>query len=286
MLSNRSRLIMVVCGLAAPLGLAGASVGAEAGLLTEAAADALTLDRAVYADPAADATAAPATPPPDPDSFFRGWKGSLEAGISGSSGNTEKFGGRAALKMQRETSKMITTFGAQYLYSTDDGNKTESKGEVFGKNEWKLGDSKWRFYATAKAEYDEFQDWDWRVSAFVGFGYELIKTDTTLFVPRFGVGASKEFGGSENKITPELDLGWDFEHKFNENVKFFNTFDFYPALDRFGPYRFETKAGLDILMSKENNLSLKLGIDDKYDSTPEGKKRNDLTYFIALAWAF
>lgn len=279
--------VAIVAGLV--MGLSGAALAAEAreaeANLSEAAASALTLNSSeAYADPAPAAEAPPA--PADPDSFFKGWKGQVEGGLAGSSGNTERFGARAALGLKRETSKMITTFGAGYLYASDEGNKTESKGEVFGRNEWKLGSSKWRFYATAKAEYDEFQNWDWRVSAFVGFGYELIKTDSTLFVPRIGVGASKEIGGSENKITPELDLGWDFEHKFNENAKIFNTFDFYPALDQFGPYRFETKLGLEVMVSKENNLSLKVGVEDKYDSTPDGKKRNDVNYFLTLAWAF
>lgn len=284
----RSFTLLGAAGFVASVAIPTHAIAAEHMSLTETAANAMTLDSAeVYQQPAADpnAPAAPA-PPADPESFFRGWKGSLEGGLAGSSGNTEKFGARIALGLKRETSKMVTTFGAGYIYSADDGDKSESRGEIFGRNDWKLGESKWRVYAIGKGEYDEFQDWDWRVSAFVGVGYELIKTDSTLFIPRVGVGISKEIGGSENKIVPEADLGWDFEHKFNENVKFFNIFDFYPALDEFGPYRFETKAGLEVLLSKENNLSLKLGINDRYDSTPNGKKRNDIDYFATIVWTF
>lgn len=280
----------------------GRSVGAAAALLAGAGlahAESMSAfaERAValtgtehLAQPAEGAAAASEpTPeaPADPDSFFKGWAGSFAFGLNGASGNTERFGLRSQLDAKRETSRNITTFGALYVFATDDGNKSEHRGEVFGKYEWKIGeDGRWRPFATAKAEYDEFKDWRWRVSGFVGVGYALIQNETTLFVPRVGIGASREFGGRSNEIIPELDLGWDFEHKFNENVKFFNVFDFYPSLKNFSDFRIETRAGLDILLSKENNLTLKLGVEDKYDSTPEGAKRNDFSYFALIAVNF
>ncbi len=282
--------IVLVAGLA---GLCGSVGLVHADTVADAAADTLALSGTEHfaqpADAGADALAQPDpdAPKPDPDSFFRGWEGSVAFGLNGASGNTERFGVRGQFDAKRETSRNITTFGALYVYATDEGEKSEHRGELFGQYEWKVGeDGKWRPFAKAKAEYDEFKDWRWRLSGFVGVGYALIETETTTFVPRIGVGASREFGGSNNDITPELDLGWDFEHKFNENVKFFNTFDYYPSLTKFTDFRIETKAGLDVLLSKENKLSLKIGIDDRYDSTPEGQNRNDISYFALLAYNF
>lgn len=279
--------LAAVAGLAATAPLA---LAAESASLSESARSALTLDAAeTYSQPAdpAAAPAAAAPAPADPDSFFKGWTGSLEAGMSGASGNSENFGFRVGLGLKRDTSKMLTTFTTSYTYASQEGDKTENRGDAMLRNDWKFGaDNRWRFFALGKAEYDDFKDYDWRLSAFVGVGYELIKTDTTLFVPRIGVGITREIGGSSNEIVPELDLGWDFEHKFNQNVKFFNTFDFYPSLKKITDYRIETKAGLEVLLSEENKLALKIGVEDKYDSTPEGLKRNDLTYFAVVSWNF
>lgn len=265
------------------------STGAAAESFVEHAERATVLPAGTYAEPPADADPAAdiAVAPADPDSFFEGWTGSFAFGMNGASGNTERFGLRAQFDARRETSKIVTSFGALYVYATDDGNKSEHRGELNARNDWKLGeDSRWRIYALGRAEYNEFKDWRWRVSAFAGVGYALIQNETTLFLPRVGIGGSREFGGTANDIVPELNLGWDFEHKFNENVKFFNVFDYYPSLKNFSDFRMETSAGLDVLLSKENNLSLRLGVENRHDSTPEGAKKNDFTYFALIAYNF
>lgn len=291
---TKARDPLLLLALSSCLGLLAFSRAASATevSLLERATKGLTLNGSERFEQPTDAETDPAAaeaeaPKPDPESFFEGWAGSFAFGLNGASGNTERFGLRAQFDAKRETSKDITTFGALYIYATDEGEKSEHRGEIFGRYEWKLGeDGRWRPFATAKAEYDEFKDWDWRVSGFVGVGYALIENETTKFVPRIGIGGSREFGGQSNEFIPELDLGWDFEHKFNENVKFFNTFDFYPSLKRITDYRFSTKAGIDVLLSKENNLSLKLGVEDEYDSTPEGQNRNDIRYFALVAYNF
>ena len=43
-------------------------------------------------------------------------------------------------------------------------------------------------------------------------------------------------------------------------------------------------AGWEVLLSHAANLSLKLGLIDRYDSTPNGLERNDLNYTALLLW--
>ena len=40
------------------------------------------------------------------------------------------------------------------------------------------------------------------------------------------------------------------------------------------------------VLDEANNLSLKLGVIDRYDSTPSGAKYNDIDYSLLLLWAF
>ncbi len=226
-------------------------------------------------------------PPPDPDSFFKGWEFTVEAGLTGASGNTERFGARAALGGKRETSKTATFAGMSYLYGIDDGEKSQDRFEAFFRNDWKITDSKWRVFTKASAEYDYFQEYDWRVTGVIGMGYALIDTDTTLLLPRFGVAVTREIGGSDNRWIPELDLGFDFTHKFNDTAKFFFTFDSYWSMLDFPEYRLVGATGLEFLVDASTGMIFKVGAEDRYDSTPgEDRSRNDLTYFATVGWKF
>lgn len=236
---------------------------------------------------AAGGTPPPPPPPPPPTSFFQGWTGSVELGLNGSEGNTSRINVRGGLTAARKTEETETSFGFSYTYAKDDGDETENKGQIDLRNDWILGkDSPWRVYALGKVEYDTFQNWDWRTSAFAGIGYQFVKTETTSLIGRFGAGASKEFGGDDNRIHPELNLGMDFEHKFTERQKMFVTLDYYPDLLNLSDFRFVGKAGYEILLDPESGLSLKLGVEDRYDSTPDGAKRNDIDYFALMVLKF
>lgn len=238
------------------------------------------------AAPAAAAASAPEVKP-DPESFWQGWTGNAELGLTGAAGNSENFGFRAGLGLKRETTKMITTVGFSYVYGTSDGDKNTDRGELNLKNEWRIAPP-WRFFIAGKAEYDQFQDWDWRTSLFAGVGYEFIKTDRTLLLGRIGIGASKEYGGSDNRIKPELDIGLDWEHKLDDRQKLFLTIDYYPSLLNFPEdYRVVGKAGYEVVVDPTNGMALKLGVEDRYEGRPgDGKKRNDFLYFATLVWNF
>lgn len=239
----------------------------------------------------AKAVAPPPPPTPIPDeaklSFWEGWKGQVEAGINGSDGNTETLNARAGIALKRTTDLMETLAAATYNYATDAGEKTKSRGELFVRNDWFFKDSPWGFFAQGRAEYDEFQDWDYRLSAFAGPTYTVVKNDKTTFILRAGAGISREFGGSENDIVPEALAGFDFTHKFTDNQSVFVNYEYLPSLKDFPEYRMVTKAGYQITVDPSTKMVLKLGVEDRYDSDPgDGRKKNDIDYFALLAWNF
>lgn len=239
---------------------------------------------ALEGQPAGEPAAAPAVPA-NPTSFWKGWKWNVELGLNGSDGNSQTLNFRAGLNGKRETSKTDTTVSFLYNYGSDDGEKSKDRFEANIRNDWKL-QSPWRLFAQGKAEYDYFQDWDWRLSGYAGVGYEFIKNDKTTFIGRLGAGASKEIGGKDNSITPEGLLGLDYNHKINDRNEIFANVDFYPSLKDLGPYRFVAKAGWQIVVDEKSGMNLKLGAEDRYDSRPEGRKRNDVDYFVLLVFAF
>jgi len=229
---------------------------------------------------------APPAKPADPDSFFKGWKGTVEGGLNGSSGNSDNLSFRFGVGATRETSTMKTAAAASYTYASSDGEKTKSRGVFDLRNDWIVKDP-WMFFATGKAEYDEFQDWDWRLSAFAGPGYYAIKNDRTKLLGRVGLGLTREIGGERNEIIPEGLIGVDFEHKLTERQKLFASVEWLPDLSNLWEYRVNAKAGWEILVDPEVNMTLKLGFEDRYNHNPgPDRKKNDTEYFALLAWTF
>lgn len=221
-----------------------------------------------------------------PKSFLEGWKGSIEAGLNGSTGNTERFNFRAGISADRETDSMRTKASSVYTYATEEGDQTESRVFANLRNDWLFAESPWFVWAQGTFEFDEFQDWDLRLSGAVGGGYEFIKNDKTTLLGRAGVGASREIGGSDTSIRPEAVIGGDLTHNFTDRQRFTATADLFPDLDETGEFRFIGTAAYEILIDPENGLSLKLGVSDRYDSTPgSGQKKNDLDYFLLLVWS-
>jgi hypothetical protein len=47
------------------------------------------------------------------------------------------------------------------------------------------------------------------------------------------------------------------------------------------------KAGWEIVVDPEVNMTLKLGVEDRYNDNPgPDRKKNDIEYFALLAWSF
>ena len=77
----------------------------------------------------------------------------------------------------------------------------------------------------------------------------------------------------------------DYLHKISDRQRLNITVDYYPAWEDFANYRLVTQASWELLLDEATNLSLKVGVLDRYDSTPGiGLQENDLDYFITLLW--
>ncbi|MEO0482565.1 MAG: DUF481 domain-containing protein [Planctomycetota bacterium] len=238
---------------------------------------------------AQDAEAEAAEPLPEKQPFFQLdlWDAYAELGINGSSGNNERLNLIAIGGIGRETVYMETNFDALYTYATDEGDETENRFLGTAGNTWLLPESKWRYYVRGLYELDEFQDWDYRIRLSGGVGYELIDTDDTLFVLRAGAGVLREFGGEEDDWIPELNFGYDFEHKINDRASIESIFDYYPRVDDFEEFRIEFSAGLKVDITDDGGLYLSAGILDQYDSDPgDGFDRNDIDYYVTLGAQF
>ena len=49
-------------------------------------------------------------------------------------------------------------------------------------------------------------------------------------------------------------------------------------------YRFENEAAWEIVLDESSGLNLKFAFTDRFDSTPDGAKKNDINYSLLLLW--
>ncbi|GJM19511.1 MAG: hypothetical protein DHS20C14_17240 [Phycisphaeraceae bacterium] len=276
--------------LAGAAGLAQAQTQPDEAALARVAAAQAAFDAAQAELDAAQADldaaeAAAAIPEPEPGLLDK-WEGTVQAGITGTTGNSENFNFRLGLNAERLTEKMETRFDALYRYSTSEGTDTTNRFEAGLRNDWLFTDSPWRIFAQGRYEYDEFQDWDHRISGFVGVGYEFIDNDTTTLIGRAGIGGNQTIGGADERFTPEGLLGLDFTHKLDDAQEIALGTEVLPSLDPFGEYRVNSYADYTVMVNPENNMFLKAGVKHRWDSDPGAAKRSDLDYYLTLGWGF
>lgn len=212
------------------------------------------------------------------------WTGSIDLGMNGSEGNAQAFSFRAGANLKRETKLYTLTLEASHAHTTADSLETQSNALGKIKLDRNLGESPWTLFASGTAEYDEFKAFDLRLAAHAGVGYKLIKTEATTLIGRLGSGVSHEIGGPDESYVPEALLGLDFEHQITAKQKLVIKSEYLPEWGEFENYRLVTDASWECLLDEASNLSLKIGAIDRYDSTPNGLKANDMDYLLLLMW--
>jgi len=228
----------------------------------------------------------PASEPPPP-SQAGVWDRRLEFGLSGSSGNSDRTTLRFAFDGAWTKPDQILRFNALYLLNVNSGERTQNRFESTIRNEWIKAGSRWRIFAEGGFEFDEFRNYDTRARAGGGLAYKLIMNETTDLSARGGVGASMEFGGpNDGELNPELIFGLELTHKINQVQRVVASAELFPSLRDTGEYRAVMRAAWELRVDAERKMSLRLGLENRYDSMSEGVRNNDLEYFASLVWSF
>ncbi len=221
--------------------------------------------------------------------MFKDWKFNTQLGINGSQGNSEFFNFRGSLNATRSTDKSKSSLGASYSFATRTRATVENRLRIDGRQEWlQVPLPRLRSFANATLELDEFQSWDYRASGNGGLGYTFYDTPKIYLLGSMGLGVSQEIGGGSNQdLRPEAVLGAEFRYTINERQKITANFDAFPNLSDTERFRARGRAQWEILVDPETTMTLRLGLEDRFD-TQAGKlnKNHDLDYFATLGWSF
>lgn len=215
-----------------------------------------------------------------------GWENSAELGINGSAGNAESLSFQTGTRFKRKSDYTLFDLTGTYNRTSAGGVETQNNTLIYSNWERFLGESPWSLFVKNGLEYDKFRAFDVRYNINSGLGYNFLKTDALTLVGRIGAGASREFGGPDDRWVPEALFGGDYEHQINPRNKLVAKFDYFPEWGNFSNFRLVSDVAWEYLIDAEGNLSLKLGAIDRYDSTPNGAKPNDVNYSALLLYKF
>ncbi|MFO0799514.1 MAG: DUF481 domain-containing protein [Gemmataceae bacterium] len=226
----------------------------------------------------------PTAPPP------RKWRGGFEFGLNGADGNSDILSLRLGTVFDAKVERNALHVDALYTLSRQDGSTKQNQAILNVRDEILFPGSPWSVFSAVQVEYDEFRSYDLRAGAYAGFSYRWLKTDTTLFKTRLGAGAVREIDtgndGPPDRWVPEAVIGGDFNHRLNDRQSFLSGLDVFPNLSQLGQYRVRARAGYEIVLSPEHGMVLRLGVQDRYDTSPGTAKRNDVNYFTTLLFRF
>jgi putative salt-induced outer membrane protein YdiY len=222
-------------------------------------------------------------------SFWTNWKRSIRVGFNTSSGNTENTNLNLQFHTKRRSKKYLTKLDSEYRFATRNGVDSQNRLDIDFRHEWLAPEgSKIGWWTTASVEVDEFQDWDYRLSAHGGISYQFIKNDKTNFKGRTGFGGSQTYGGTTDDFRPEaLVTGLDLRHRFNEVMNVEAGMEYFVDISEVTRDRLNNHVKWNILLDKESNMNLQFKLTHKYDSEPGGRKDNNDIYFdITVGWQF
>ncbi len=215
-----------------------------------------------------------------------GWTNSVELGINGSEGNSQSYSFQTGARFKRKVETSLFELRMTHNRTQSLGLLTQNNSLIFADYERPFSSSPWSIFTKSGLEFDSFKAFDYRFNLNTGLSYRWRDTKDLRLVSRFGSGTSREFGGPNNNWIPEAVFGGDYEHQVTERNKLILKVDYFPNWTDFSDFRVVSDFAWEYLLSQERNLSLKLGGTDRYDSTPNGLKPNDINYNVLLLYKF
>ncbi len=214
------------------------------------------------------------------------WKREVEIGIKGNEGNSRNLHIHTGTRLTYEG--MLKRWDIELAYDSSEDSGEASRNEFFTRfnRDFLIPNATHFYFTEGRYDWDEFEDWDYRLSFGGGLGYQLIKTNHWIVNSRSGFGTSKEFGGKNPDWTPEgilsIESNWAITER--HSLEFKNTL--YPSFKDAGEFRNTSALNWKIGLDQLNGIDLKIGLKNEFDSNTSGDSRkNDFKYNLSLVLA-
>lgn len=214
------------------------------------------------------------------------WERRFDLGLAGSRGKSHNSQVNVAFNADLATEKTRINSRTGYFYAKSEEETSDNSFFTSINRDWLQPETPWFRFAGGRFEIDRFKDYDYRVNANGGFGYEFANSEDFLFVGRSGVGFNKTFGGERQEFTPEGLLGLESRWRINDAQRLALANTFYPSFDSFDAYRNVTSFDWILDLDERAGVALKVGMTNEYDTeTEEEISKNDFKYTLSLSWS-
>jgi putative salt-induced outer membrane protein YdiY len=217
--------------------------------------------------------------------LLTGWERRIDLGIAGSGGKSSSHQVNVGFTADFDSEYTRISSRTAYFRNKSEGELSDHSFYSAINRDWLRPSTPWFHFAGGRYDLDEFKDWNYRVNANAGVGYEFANTDSWLLLGRTGLGFSQTFGGEREEFIPEGLLGVETKWRMNnyQKIKFANTL--YPSLKDTSEFRNLTSFDWILDLNSFVGVALKVGLLNEYDSaTEEGISKNDFKYTVSLAW--
>ena len=214
------------------------------------------------------------------------WKAKIEMGLNGWKGTSEStaFNGRAEVRRNTDHDRLMIFTQGRYAQQASVRNTNEILGGVSLEVDIS---KKWFAFGQFSLEFDEFEQLDLRSTVSLGMGYFWIRRDEHELKTRGGVGYQHEsFMDSTDMDQGMFELGVDYMVQIAPWLAFNHNTTYYPTHDDFlNDYRVVSENSLDIPLTSEKILKLKVGMRNAYDPMLRPDvERLDTFYFFNVVY--
>lgn len=224
----------------------------------------------------------------------------LSAGLTLTDGNSETLAVNGALVTEGEKvglGSVLAGVEVNYGENTVSSSATDEAGVVTTSEETQTTVNNAKAYANVKKTLspktfayldgsvltDDIADIDYRATLGPGLGAYLLKNDCRTLSLEAGPSYVWEEVGGESNDYLALRFAERFTCQATKTAKLVQSLEYMPEAEGFDNYLLVGEIGVEAAMSER--LSLRVVLQDKYDSTPAaGAERNDLSLIAGLGF--
>ena len=220
------------------------------------------------------------------------WSGDISAGFTVTSGNTETENISASANLRKRTEQDRTQLSADYAKGRQ---KDPDTGEKETTEEWWRTKAKYDYFLTKKLygyldgryESDAIAELDRRVIVGTGCGYQWIESEDMNFSFEIGIASLYEKFENQNDSNSELaaQVGYNFDYKLNQKLKFIHDLTYYPSVEDFSDYFLTSTSEIRAHLTEMMFANFKVIFG--HDSTPAvGAHKTDTKYILGIGYSF
>jgi hypothetical protein len=234
-------------------------------------------DAAVVKEAAADA-AKPPEPPPSP------WKFVLDANVNYVSAANKQLDFRvagAAVYEIKDVEKWSNSI--EFFFKTVDGSTTDNNLLATSVYDRRFeSNPRVLWFVKGQAQWAPLEDYEQRLSAWGGLGYEFFKKPTANLIGKIGAGYSYEFGNIQQG-DPQLYASVDWDWDITENQAIVGSYWITPDFADFTNFLMLARLEWTMKMPDIPGLKLLGGVRWQYQSeVPTGDIQNDIRVYAGL----